>query len=157
MKRWLKTFLLFCGIGAIAFTYLAVRAHRNLVTLDVRDMEVREVIGKIEWQTWEDIFVQKDVSGKVTLKVNKMPLDDALEIIAEQTSSRWMAIYPLYSTRKNLPALKKALMGNISSSESGWKNLGGGSFMMASMFAATAQDQNKLVTLKLENKDLDVA
>jgi hypothetical protein len=58
--------LLAAAIGYAS--WFAWRAHRNLVTLDVRNMEVRQVVKKISWQTWEDIFVHKDVQGNVTLK-----------------------------------------------------------------------------------------
>ena len=68
--------LLAAAIGYAS--WFAWRAHRNLVTLDVRNMEVRQVVKKISWQTWEEIFVHKDVRGKVTLKVRKMPLEQVL-------------------------------------------------------------------------------
>ena len=85
-------------LTAIAYgTWCAARAKSNLVTLDVRNMDVRRVIAKIEWQTWESISVHKDVQGKVTLNVRKMPLEQVLKIVGDQTSSRWSALYPLYS------------------------------------------------------------
>src|SRR3954471_11562191 len=82
-------------------TYAAIRAHSNLVTLDVHNADVRDVIRKVEWQTWESIFVQKEVEGKITLKVHKIPLDEVLNLISEQCNSRWTAMYPLYSTGKS--------------------------------------------------------
>ena len=77
--------------------YRAYQAHRNLVTLDVRDADVRDVVRKIEWQTWETIVVNNDVKGKVTLNVRLMPLEEVLGIIADQTSSRFLALYPVFS------------------------------------------------------------
>src|SRR6185369_5970475 len=82
--------------------WAAIRAHRNLVTLDVRDMEVRKVLGKIEWQTRETIIPDKNVKGKVTLNVKNVPLEEVLRIIGEQTSSRFSTFYPLYSTSKSM-------------------------------------------------------
>src|SRR5205085_12165951 len=83
--------MLLCGfllVGGFGYgSWFAWRAHRNLVTLDVRDMEVREVVQKISWQTREDIFVHKDVQGKVTLKVRNMPLEQVLRLVGEQTFS----------------------------------------------------------------------
>ena len=35
--------------------YRAYRAHANLVTLTVRNMEVQRVVSKLQWQTWEKI------------------------------------------------------------------------------------------------------
>ena len=77
-------------LGAALFYggWAAVRAHRDLVTLNVRNMDVRKVVSKIQWQTWERIIVNNDVSGKVTLNVRKVPLESVLHIVAMQTSSR---------------------------------------------------------------------
>src|SRR5688572_29940386 len=81
--------------GIIYGTSAVLQARNNLVTLNVRDMDVRRVVKKIAWQTWENITVHKDVQGKVTLNVRKMPLEEVLKIVGEQTSSRWSSLYPL--------------------------------------------------------------
>jgi hypothetical protein len=103
--------------------YCAYRASKNLVTLDVRNADVRKVISSIEWQTWERIMVHKDMTGKVTLHVTDAPLEAVLDIIAEQTSSRWNKLYPLYSSGKSLMAFKQAARGEIDPAEHGWTNL----------------------------------
>ncbi|MDB6027148.1 MAG: hypothetical protein JWM68_3371 [Verrucomicrobiales bacterium] len=156
MKRWLKICLGVLSVLLIAFVYLAIRAHRDLVTLDVRDMDVRKVVDKIEWQTWESIYVQKAVDGKVTLNVHDMPLDTVLGIIGEQTSSRWSAIYPLYSSRASLKLAKLALSGDETASKS-WTNLHHRASFGGGMFGMTARDENQLVSLNFLNKELDVA
>ncbi len=156
MKTWLKISLGVVALGLVVFAYLAIRASRDLVTLDVRDMDVREVVKKIEWQTWEDIYVQKDVRGKVTLKVDAVPLTTVLGILGEQTSSRWTAVYPLYSSRDSLNLLKNALAGDETAAKS-WTNLNHRSFSAGGMFGMTARDQNELVTLNFLNKELEVA
>lgn len=140
--------------------WLAYRAHSNLVTLNVRNMDVRKVVSKIEWQTWERIIVNNDVSGEVTLQVNKVPLEDVLRIVAMQTSTRWAALYPIYSTGKSVGAFKKAVRGDLPPSESGWTNLftapawrrgnSGG-------FANNARAANNLVSAQIEGKDLGFA
>jgi hypothetical protein len=144
-------------LGTVVFAYFGIRAHRNLVTLHVRDMELRDVVRKIEWQTWEKIYLNKEASGKVTLNVDSVPLESVLPIIAEQTSTRFNTYYPLYFSSKSLGNLKRVLAGEMRSEEAGWKALRGGSFMMAGIFGATVQNQNSLVTLKLENKEVDAA
>ena len=124
MKTRIWTFAILAVVVALVWgIYVAVRAHGNLVTLDVRDLEVRAVVKKIEWQTWERIFVHQNVQGKITLNVRKMPLDEVLNIIDEQISSRWSKIYPLYSTSKSLVALKQSLRGEIDPAANGWTNL----------------------------------
>src|SRR5688572_7475823 len=119
----LRTLVILLVLSSGWFGYAAYRARTNLVTLNVRNMEVRQVMKKIEWQTWENIFVHKDVEGKVTLNVRKMPLEDVLSIIDEQVSSRWSAIYPLYSSGKSLAAFKQSLRGEIDPATHGWTNL----------------------------------
>jgi type II secretory pathway component GspD/PulD (secretin) len=100
----------------------AYLASRNLVTLNVRDADVRAVVRKCEWQTWETIVVNKDVKGKVTLNVRKVPLEEVLGIIGEQTSSRATAIYPIFSKGKSIVNLRKLARGDLDRTSAGWTN-----------------------------------
>jgi hypothetical protein len=97
-------------------------AKKNLVYLDVRDMDVREVVKKCEWQTWEMIVVNKDVRGKVTLNVNGVPLEEVLGMIGEQTSSRASAVYPIFSDSKSFVNIRKIARGEITHNTGGWTN-----------------------------------
>ena len=110
-------------LAAIYFGRAAYRAHLNLVTLDVRDMDVREVIKKMEHQTWEVIFVNKAVEGKITMQVEKMPLEEALRLVGSQASALASTIYPLYSTSQSFKALKESLRGEVDPATHGWTNL----------------------------------
>jgi len=172
MKRPYLTVAVLIGALALAWiSYRAWRAHLNLVTLDVRDMDVRKVVSKIEWQTWEMILVQKDLQGKVTLKVKNMPLAEVLGIIADQTSSRWSAYYPLYSSSKSLKNFKKVLRGELPPAENGWSALqsrgfgrggrggpGGGPGGPGGFFGGGGpRNDNRLVTLQLADKDVEFA
>src|SRR5438045_3424361 len=100
--------------------YRAYRAHPNLVTLNVRTMDIRRVWSKPQWQTWERIVVNKNVGGKVTLNVRNVPLDEVLNIVGLQTDSRWTRLYPIYSTRKSLTAFNQVLLGNLPAVGNGW-------------------------------------
>jgi hypothetical protein len=107
----------------------AVQASKNLVTLDVRDADVRDVLRKCSWQTWETIVVHKNVKGTVTLHVEKAPLEDVLGIISEQTSTRISAVYPIYSKRSSFVNLRKLARGDVYRDTAGWTNftmVGGG-------------------------------
>jgi hypothetical protein len=149
-------------------------AHMNLVTLDVRDADVRDVIRKCEWQTWETIVVHNDVKGKVTLTVNKMPLEEVLGIIGEQTSARAIAVYPIYSKSSAFVTLRKLARGDISHDSAGWTNffiLGergrggrgpgrggpGGFGGPPGGFGDVARSQNSPVSLNVSGKDLSFA
>jgi hypothetical protein len=109
--------------GGTYVTWAAIRASRNLVTLNVRDMEVRKVIGKLEWQTRETIIPDKNVKGKVTLNVRKVPLETVLRIIGEQTESRFTTVYPLYATSQSMSMLQRSLRGELDPDFAGWTNL----------------------------------
>ena len=137
--------------------YRAYRAHTNLVTLNVRNMEVRRVVSKLKWQTWENIIVGKNVGGNVTLNVHNVPLEEVLNIVGLQTDSRWTRLYPIYSTGKSLASFNRVLEGNLAPAGSGWlglqqleawqqSGLGG--------FANTLRAENKLVSAQLANQDL---
>ena len=151
----------FILVGAVLWGgYRAYRAHFNLVTLNVRNMEVRKVVSKIEWQTWERILVNKDVSGMVTLNVESVPLDEVLNIVGLQTDSRWTALYPIYSSGKSEVAFKKVVRGDLVADENGWSNLQkipAWQKSVANGFANTARSENKLVSALITNKDLNFA
>ena len=162
---WLVT--LFAGAFGAYAVWLAYLAYFDLVTMDVRNMEVRDVVKKIERQTWEDIFVDKKVEGKVTLKVRRAPLEDVLRMVAEQSSSRPTTIYPLYSNKKSLAALQETLRGETDAATCGWTNLqargmgtpgfGGGGFGGPMMMPGTAPAQKQRVSLNITGKDLAFA
>ncbi|HMJ90983.1 MAG TPA: hypothetical protein VK530_14265 [Candidatus Acidoferrum sp.] len=141
------------------FGSAAVRANRNLVTLDVRDMEVRRVVGKMSWQTWEDIFVHREVQGKVTLNVRDMPLDQALRMVADQVGSRSSTLYPLYTQRSSFATLKKSLRGEVDPATHGWTNLVsrgplGFGVRQIRIMSQPQQTEAKRVSLNLMERDL---
>ena len=154
----------------------AWQAHKNLVTLDVRDADVRDVLKKIEWQTWETIVVHKDVKGKVTLNVVKVPLEEVLGIITDQTSVRITAVYPIYSKGSAYVNLRKLARGDIYRDTAGWTNFSmagnngggrggfgggrggpGGGGGGPGGFGGGLMAQNSPMTLNLAAKDLDFA
>jgi len=159
---------LIVSVASLYLGWLAYCAQRNLVTLNVRDMDVRDVVKKIERQTWESISVDKGVQGKVTLNVRRKPLEAVLRMIGDQTFSRSSVIYPLYSNGKSLAVLQRALRGEVDPATHGWTNLqsrmpgggmfgpggpgGGGPFGLAMPGAAVPQKQ--LVSLNFVGKDV---
>jgi hypothetical protein len=153
-------FLILLGVGLLLiwFTHAAVRAHQNLVTLNVRNADLKDVLRKIAWQTWEIILVNKQVQGKITLHVRNMPLEEVLKILADQTASRWTALYPLYTQSKSLAALKRAVRGEVDPAQNGWTNLSVRPlFGPLGGFGENARNQNNLVSVEILGKDLEVA
>jgi hypothetical protein len=120
-------------------------------------MEVRRVVSKLEWQTWEHIVVSKNVGGNVTLNVHNVPLDEVLNIIGLQTDSRWTRLYPIYSTRKSLATFNQVLQGNLAPAENGWLGLQRlAAWQQAGLggFANTLRAENKLVSAQLMNQEV---
>lgn len=140
--------------------YRIYLAHADLVTLNVRNMDVRKVIPKLEWQTWEHIVPSKDVAGVVTLNVHRAPLTQVLSIIALQTGSRWTALYPIYSGSRAPAKLEKVVRGEIPADGSGWSHLAKSTAWqkgISSAFGNAVRSANSLVSAQIENKDLDFA
>lgn len=100
----------------------AWRAHQDLVTLEVRNADLNQVVRELRWQTWEPIYVGEGVSGQVTLKVKDQPLETVLDILNEQVNGRWSAVYPLYSSRKSLNTARALAQGQLQSPTPGWTN-----------------------------------
>jgi hypothetical protein len=149
-------------------------AHKNLVTFDVREADVRKVVKKMEWQTWEDIHVHQEVQGKITLKVVNMPLEDALRIVSAQAQSRSVLFYALYSDGASLKRLEQSVRGEVDPATHGWTNLasraaggfggfggpggpGGGMFGFNVPGAPAQAGGNGLVSLNLAGKSVDFA
>ncbi len=146
--------------GALLWgAYYLWGVQAKLVTLNVRNMEVRKVVKKIEWQTWERILVNKNVSGKVTLKVHRIPLADALDIIAIQSDTTWTRLYPLYASRGAAASFRKVVLGEQPPSRdwlnlqkmAAWQRSGAGGF------ANTTRAANQLVSAQFFHKDLNFA
>jgi hypothetical protein len=157
MKPYRKILVALLGVIVLWGGYRAYRAHTNLVTLNVRNMEVRRVVSKLRWQTWEHIVVSKHVGGNVTLNVHNVPLEEVLNIIGLQTDSRWTRLYPIYSTGKSLVSFNRVLQGDLAPAGSGWLALQQiAAWQQAGLggFANTLRAENKLVSAQFANQDL---
>lgn len=174
-SQLLWTLLVLAVLGYAA--RFAWRAHQNLVTFDVREMEVRKVVKKMAWQTWEDIHVHQEVQGKITLKVVNMPLEEALRLVSAQAQSRSVLFYALYSGGASLKRLEQSLRGEVEPATHGWTNLasragggfgglggfgrpggpGGGMFGFTIPGAPAQVGGNGLVSLNLAGKTVDFA
>src|SRR5207302_6750887 len=123
MKKIVRYVWIILALFLVWGCYRAVRARSKLVTLKVDDVELREVIRKLEWQTWENILVHRDVQGRITLDVKSTPLPEVLEMIARQAHCRSRMLHPLYSSRGSLSNFKKGVRGQIDPVVPGWSDL----------------------------------
>lgn len=113
----LAVLLVSAGVGRAAW-----RAHQNLVTLEVHNMPLRDVVKKLRWQTWEKITVHKDLDARITLNVIDQPLNGVLGLITEQCEGRWSVAYPLYTTKDRLRAVEQLARGEVEAPLTGWTN-----------------------------------
>jgi hypothetical protein len=149
--------LLLLGTALTYGVFVAQRARSNLVSLDVRDADVRRVVRQIEWQTWENIHLAPEVQGRVTLTVRQVPLEEVLRIIGQQTLSRTMTVYPLYSSRASLQQLGRVVRGELPVAQSRWKAWQDHAFPDFGRFANALRDQNQLVNAQFQGKDVEFA
>jgi hypothetical protein len=122
---WAAAAVLVALVGTWAGNMLW-RAHRNLVTLHVRNASLAEVIRKIERQTWEHISVDpklNSLNSLVTLNVRNKPLPEVLDRIGQQCGARWTTVYAVYALKSALPTLESALFGDTKLEDIGWKTI----------------------------------
>lgn len=142
-------------LGAGWFGYRAWQASQKLVTLNVRNLEVRKACRLIERQVWETIHVAKAVDGRVTLNVKRAPLNAVLTIVAEQVNARWSAVYPLYSAKPSLKKLEHIALGE-EDDLTGWQAWRSGGRRFGA-FGDALRDENQLVTAQVWDKDVEFA
>src|SRR6266496_3686372 len=109
--------------GGLWFGRLAWRAHHQLVTLNVRNAPLADVLRKIERQTWKKIRAQRSLDARITLQVTDKPLSDVLDRLAEQAGARWCTIHAVYVSARALHALDSALNGDGKLEPAGWTKI----------------------------------
>ncbi len=125
----MKTTYLLLGIGVLLvagglwFGRAAWRTHRQLVTLDVREVPLPVVLRQIESQTGKRIRAEKALDARITLQVTDKPLASVLDRLAEQAGARWATLYAVYDSSRALKALESALSGDGKIEPAGWKLL----------------------------------
>jgi hypothetical protein len=106
--------------GGLWFGYAAWRAHRQLVTLDVRELPLADILRKIEHQTWTKIRAENGLDARITLRVNDATLPSVLDRIAQQAGARWSTVYAVYDSAHALKALDSALRRDGKLEPVGW-------------------------------------
>lgn len=153
-----KTIFILIGLVlAVSGGWLWHRAAKNLVTLDVQDAEVWRVVKSMRWQTWEDIELAKGVTNRVTLSVRRMPLENVLDLLGQQTGTRWVSVYPLYR-KGNVEQLKAQARGEGEANAKQWTNFSArAGFGGRGMLMPNLQVGGSGVSVQIQNKDLPLA
>src|SRR5215831_13970680 len=85
------------AVGGLWAGRTAWCVRHQLVSLEVRNMPLSEVLRKIERQTWKNIRAQQVLDARITLHVRDKPLPYVLDRIAEQAGAHWSTIYAVYA------------------------------------------------------------
>jgi hypothetical protein len=122
----MKTKYLLLGVGAVLAAgtiwggRVAWQIRHQLVTLDVRNMPLAEVLRKVERQTWKKIRAEKNLDSRITLHVKNKPLSYVLDRLAEQAGARWSTLYAVYNSPTAVKALDTSLRGDSKIESAGW-------------------------------------
>lgn len=125
----MKMKCLLLGIGALLaasglwFARAAWRAHLQIVTLDVYNVPLADVLRKVEGQTWRKIRAEKKLDARITLHVKDKPLSYVLDRLAEQAGAHWSTLYAVYDSSRALKALDSALRADGKLEPAGWTKL----------------------------------
>jgi hypothetical protein len=102
---------------------LAWRARHQLVSVDVRNMPLEEVLRKVERQTRKKIRAQQALNARITLHVHNKPLAYVLDRIAEQAGAHWSTLYAVHDSPEALRGLDSALRTDGKLEPAGWSKL----------------------------------
>jgi len=122
----MKTKYLLLGVGAVLAAAacwsgrVAWQISHQLVSLDVRNMPLNEVLRKVERQTWKKIRAEQNLDTRITLHVKNKPLSYVLDRLAEQAGARWSTLYAVYSSPTAVKALDTSLRGDSKLESAGW-------------------------------------
>jgi len=125
----MKAKYLLLGVGALLAAAglwtgrTAWRVQHQLVTLDVRNMPLAEVLRKIEGQTWRKLRAEKALDACITLHVKDKPLARVLDRIAEQSGAHWSTVYAVYKSGQALSVLDSALCAEGKLEPVGWTKI----------------------------------
>ncbi|HEX5222638.1 MAG TPA: STN domain-containing protein, partial [Verrucomicrobiae bacterium] len=112
------------SVAGLAWAGRAIyRAKKNIVTIDVYNAPLADVIRQLERQTRETILARSDIQTKVTLNVKNVPLDEALDKLGQQAGVNWSKWHAVHDSSRALDKLETALRNRGKLEEVGWTNL----------------------------------
>ena len=116
--------LAFLVAAGLVWTGRAIyRARNNIVTIDVYNLPLSDVVKQLERQTRETILAREDLETKVTLTVKNVPLDEALDKLGQKDGINWSKWHAIHDSDRALNQLEAALRNHTKIEEAGWTNL----------------------------------
>jgi hypothetical protein len=123
-KRFLLIGITILALAGMGWTGRAIyRAKKNIVSIDVYNAPLADVIKQLERQTWKTILARGDIQTKVTLKMKNIPLDEALDKLSRQAGVNWSKWHAVHESSRALDKLETALRQRAKIEDAGWTNL----------------------------------
>jgi hypothetical protein len=124
MRKWIWIGLLAVLLGGgIWASRLIWRARNDLVSLDVINMPVEQVVESLRRQTGETILADTNLHARISLHLRNVRLSEALNRVGAQAGALAGTIHAIYFTSQSLDALKSALRHGQAVETAGWTNL----------------------------------
>lgn len=126
--------------------------HRHLITLDAVNAEVYPVLQKMASRSGVPILAATNTSGRVTVHFYRTPVEDALNVIADQTDGRWQKLYLMARTSDGMAQVTQEVIDHgppvLVTQMAGM----GGGMMMGGGGGAPESKEQTAITLKISGK-----
>lgn len=90
-KNYILTVVVVCFLAmALPFTQAGAQSDVKFITLDVKDMEIADVLRMIADQSGLNIVASRNVKGTVTISLQNVPVDRALDAILKTNNAGYV-------------------------------------------------------------------
>ncbi len=93
MRRSYCIALLLVGLVFGAAQLMDWWKHRHLITLDAQNAEIYPILKEVSRQSGIPVLAQANTTGQVTVHFQQTPVENALDVLAEQTNGRWEKLF----------------------------------------------------------------
>jgi hypothetical protein len=108
--------------GAASLYRIVQHARQDLVTLNVTNAPLADVLARVARQTREQIVADQGLGGTITLNVRRAPLRQVLARIADQVGAFPRLNFAVGGSAATLTRLKDALRHGQDPAQTGWTN-----------------------------------
>lgn len=130
--------------------------HRHLITLDAQNAEIHPILREVSRQSGIPVLAKTNTTGRVTVHFYRTPVEEALDVLAEQTDGRWEKLFLMGRTKSTI----QILAGNaieqgppfLITRMTDWDN-----FFVADATPVSSADPVSRIDFKITDRDLHTA